>query len=195
VTTLLLARHGETDWNREGRWQGHTDTPLNELGRAQARALAEALQRERIDAVYTSDLSRSQETAEIVAAARGLEVHTDPRLREIHFGRWEGLTTPEIRARFPDEAERWFSDDGRNSFGGGETYVAMGERVVSALSEVAAAHPNGNVLVILHGGPIRGLLAHAGGITYGEQRRLRAHLANCDVIRVAVRDGTFTPLD
>ena len=195
MTTLLLARHGETDWNRDGRWQGHTDIELNELGREQARALAASLDGEPIDAVYSSDLRRAHETAEIVAAARGLEVHTDPRLREIYFGRWEGLTTTEVRARFPEEAERWFSDDGSSSFGGGETYVDMGERVVSALADIAEAHPDGNVLVILHGGPIRGLLAHAAGITYGEQRRLRAHLANCDVIRIAVRDGIFTPLD
>jgi alpha-ribazole phosphatase len=194
MTMLLLARHGETDWNRDGRWQGHTDTPLNERGREQARALAAELDGEPVAAVYASDLRRARETAQIVAARLGVEVRADPRLREIYFGGWEGLTTPEIEDRFPDEVARWRADDDANSFAGGETYAEMGARVVEALSEIAAAHPDEAVLVILHGGPIRGLLAHAAGITYRDQRRLRAHLANCDVVRVAVENGLFNPL-
>ena len=196
MTTLLLVRHGETDWNRDGRWQGHADTPLNERGREQARSLAAQLEGgESIAAVYASDLARARETAEIVAAPLGLEVEIDPRLREIDFGSWEGLTTPEIEQRFPEEVARWRSNDGSQAFAGGETYAEMGERVVRALSDIAAAHPSQTVLVILHGGPIRGILAHAAGVTYGEQRRLRAQLANCDVVRIAVEDGVFAPVD
>ena len=195
MTTLLLARHGETDWNRDGRWQGHTNTELNERGREQARALAAQLDGEPIAAVYASDLARAQQTAELVAAPRGLEVRTDPRLRELHFGGWEGLTTAEIEERYPHEVARWRTDDRAQSFAGGETYEQMGDRVVRALAEIAAAHPSETVLVILHGGPMRGLLAHAAGITYSEQRRLRSQLANCDVIRVDVEDGVFTPVD
>jgi broad specificity phosphatase PhoE len=90
---LLLVRHGETDWNRDGRWQGGSDTRLNDLGREQARALAERLDGS-IDVLYSSDLARARETAEIVAAKLGLEVHVDPRLRERSFGSWEGRTTP-----------------------------------------------------------------------------------------------------
>jgi probable phosphoglycerate mutase len=193
---LLLARHGETDWNREGRWQGHTDTALNALGRKQAADLADRLAHEGVTAVYASDLRRARETAEIVAELLGLgEVRVDPRLREINFGGWEGLTTPEIEERYPEEIARWRADDGDNAFAGGETYRAMGQRVVNVLAEIAATHPDEQVAVILHGGPIRGLLAHAAGLTYGEQRRLRGHLANCDMVRIAVRDGSFTPLD
>lgn len=195
TTTLFLARHGETDWNRDHRWQGHADTELNELGRGQARELAERLADEPIAAVYASDLSRARETAEIVARIRGLSVNIDERLREINFGDWEGLTTAEIEERFPEAAEEWRTNDGFHEFTGGETYGQMGERVVAALGEIAGAHPDEHVLVVLHGGPIRGVLAHAAGISYGEQRRLRQHLANCDVVRVAVEDGTFTPLD
>ena len=195
MTTLLLARHGETDWNRDGRWQGHANTELNERGREQARALAAQLDDEPIAAVYASDLARAQETAELIAAPRGLDVRVDPRLREIHFGVWEGLTTAEIEERYPDQVERWRADDGSQAVAGGETYEQMGERVVGALSEIAAAHPAETVLVVFHGGPIRGLLAHASGITYGEQRRLRSQLANCDVVRVEVEDGVFSPAD
>jgi broad specificity phosphatase PhoE len=100
VTTLLLARHGETDWNREHRWQGHAGPPLNDTGRRQALALAQRLPV--VDAVYSSDTERAYETAQIVAEPRGLEVRTDARLREVNFGLWEGLTRGEIDERFGD---------------------------------------------------------------------------------------------
>jgi broad specificity phosphatase PhoE len=195
VTKLLLARHGETDWNRDGRWQGQTDTPLNERGREQAHELAAGVAGNGITAVYASDLARARDTGAIVADRLQVPLRTDSRLRELYFGGWEGLTTPEIEERYPDEVTRWRADDGSSAFAGGETYVQMGERVVAALIDIAAAHPSEDVLVVFHGGPIRGLLAHAAGVTYGEQRRLRAHLANCDIVRVAFRDGIFTPLD
>jgi len=124
-----------------------------------------------------------------------MPVHVDERLREINFGQWEGLTTPEIEERFPEVAADWRANDGFHQFTDGETYVQMGERVVAALDEIVRAHPGETVLVVLHGGPIRGVLAHAAGISYGEQRRLRQHLANCDVVKVAVEDGIFTPID
>lgn len=194
MTTLHLARHGETDWNREGRWQGQMNTSLNERGREQARTLAESVRDEPIAAVYASDLDRAVETAQIVAQTIGVRVRRDGRLRELNFGRWEGLTTAEIEMRFPQEVARWRADGGVAG-GGGESYEQMGERVVAALREIAATHPQEHVLVVLHGGPIRALLAHANGVTYDEQRRLREHLANCATVRVAVENGSFTPLD
>jgi broad specificity phosphatase PhoE len=104
VTTLLLVRHGETDWNRDGRWQGQSDTPLNEVGRQQAVRVAEEL--DGIDVVYSSDLARARETAEIVAERLGLDVELDERLRERSFGAWEGKTGPEIEAEFRDAHSR-----------------------------------------------------------------------------------------
>ena len=101
MTTLLLARHGETEWNREGRWQGWADPPLNETGREQARALREQLRETPFDAVYSSDLRRAHETAEIVAAPHGVPVIADEGLREIDVGSWSGLTRAEQEARFP----------------------------------------------------------------------------------------------
>ncbi len=100
-TTILLVRHGETDWNRERRVQGHSDRPLNSTGMAQAEALVEELADEPIDAVYSSDLARAFDTAQGVASARALHVQPLPELREKNFGTWEGLTDTEIRARFP----------------------------------------------------------------------------------------------
>src|SRR5436305_2326484 len=101
VTTILLARHGETEWNREGRWQGWADPPLNDAGRAQARTLAEELRTIPFDAVYASDLRRARETAVIVAAPHAVPVLTDAGLREIDVGSWSGLTRSEIAKRFP----------------------------------------------------------------------------------------------
>src|SRR6266516_6109962 len=111
MTTLLLVRHGETDWNRDSRWQGGSDTRLNDLGREQGRTLAEQLDGD-IDVVYSSDLARARETAEIVAAKLGLEVRLDPRLRERGFGSWEGLTTTEIEERDADALARWRAGEG-----------------------------------------------------------------------------------
>src|SRR5437667_11321226 len=102
MTTLLLARHGETDWNREGRWQGWADPPLNEAGREQARALAEQLRTMPFDAVYSSDLRRAHETAEIVGRPHHVPIRVDRDLREIDIGSWSGLTRAEIDVQFPD---------------------------------------------------------------------------------------------
>jgi probable phosphoglycerate mutase len=195
VTTLILVRHGETDWNRDGRWQGHADAPLNDRGREQARALADELADENVAAVYSSDLSRARETAEIVAARLNRPVDVDARLREVHVGGWSGLTTEEIETRFPDDVARWRAEDPQHTFDGGESYAAMGERVVAALEEIAARHPGKHVLVVLHGGPIRALLAHAAGITYEEQRHRTEHLDNCGYVRIAVREGVFSGVD
>jgi broad specificity phosphatase PhoE len=101
TTRILLARHGETEWNRLGRWQGHADPPLNDLGRRQAEILAEQLAGDTVSAVYSSDLRRARETARIVAERIGLPVTEDSALREIDVGSWSGLTRDEVRERFP----------------------------------------------------------------------------------------------
>lgn len=180
ATTILLARHGETDWNRERRVQGHTDAPLNAAGRAQARELASRLAREPFDAVYASDLARASETALIVADRHALDVVLLPELRERHFGSWEGLTDTEILERFPDARPgRW---------GDGEPAEQMGERVVAALHGVAASHPGGHVLVVAHGGPLRAVLLHCGADREGP-------IGNCEVIRLTVERGRIVHAD
>jgi len=126
MTTLLVARHGETDWNREGRWQGWADPPLNDTGRGQARQLADELRGTGFDAVYASDLRRAFETAEILAAPHGVPVVADGGLREIDVGSWSGLTRAEIEARFPD---------GKRP--DGETHEQHGTRVRAAVIRIA----------------------------------------------------------
>jgi probable phosphoglycerate mutase len=162
VTTILLARHGETDWNREHRWQGHADPPLNDRGREQAAELARQLAGIRFHAVYSSDLARARETAEIVSATTGLAVVVDPALREIDVGEWRGLPTPEIEARFADGYRRHAG--GGDGWEHGETHAAMSVRVVDAIGRIAAAHPGGDVLCVVHGGVMRALVAHAAGV-------------------------------
>jgi broad specificity phosphatase PhoE len=140
VTELLLVRHGETDWNAEGRLQGQTDRPLNDFGRRQARRLAEELADDRIEAIYSSDLARARETAAIVGERLGLPVTFDSDLREKDWGNWEGLTPIERdRVEFV-----------------GESTDAHQERILRSLRRIADRHPgDGCVLVVTHGGSIR----------------------------------------
>jgi uncharacterized phosphatase len=180
TTTILLARHGETDWNLGRRVQGQSDTPLNETGRAQARTLAEELAGERIDAVYSSDLVRAHETARIVAEPRGLGVTALPDLREKNFGTWEGLTDDEILVRFPDART--------GPWGDGEATEDVARRVVAALLRIAESHPGGQVLVVSHGGPLRAALTRCGVDP-------PASIANGHVARIAVRDGVLRQVD
>ena len=170
MTTILLARHGETDWNREGRWQGWADPPLNELGRRQATTLADELRETPFDAVYTSDLKRAHQTAEIVAAPHGVPVVADPQLREIDIGSWSGLTKPEIEERFPD-GER----------PDGETRDQHAARVVAAVERIAREHPGERILIVTHGGTMHRLVDAAGAENVTK-------LENCAVLELHFRD-------
>jgi broad specificity phosphatase PhoE len=169
VTTLLLARHGETDWNRDGRWQGWADPPLNATGREQARLLAEQLRATPFDAVYSSDLRRAFETAEIVAEPHGVEVVADPGLREIDVGSWSGLTRTEIEERFGLERLD------------GETREQHGARVLAAVERIAREHTGERVLVVTHGGTMRALHGHVSDLPFHP-------VANCGVLELHFRD-------
>src|SRR5919197_1548649 len=141
ATLLVLARHGETDWNREHRLQGWADPPLNELGREQALELADALDGERFDAIYSSDLRRAVETAEIVASALAAgAVVQDAALREVDLGSWSGRLWDEVAGlERPD----------------GESREQHRARVVGGVLRLAAAHPGQTLLIVSHGGSIR----------------------------------------
>jgi broad specificity phosphatase PhoE len=193
VAELLLVRHGETDWNRERRFQGHADPSLNETGRAQARELADDLAGEAIDAVYTSDLARARETAEIVAARLDAEVVPLRELREIDVGEWQGLTWPDIEARFPDGALAWREQG--HGWESGETYEQLAERVVPALRQIALEHPDGRALVVGHGGTIRATRAFIAGSSVADSRRRDRAVGNCEIFRILVEDGRFRGID
>jgi broad specificity phosphatase PhoE len=191
VTTVYLARHGESDWNAANRFQGHSDRPLTEEGRRQAEALAELVAHESIDAIYSSPLIRALDTARIVAARTGLEVTELDDLREVDTGSWSGLSRAEVQERFPAGFERWIA--GGSGWEDGETYEEMGERVLRAIRTIAAAHPNGRVLVVSHGGPIRAVQSAAAGIDLHEYRRLRPVEPNARLSAVAVENGMIRP--
>jgi probable phosphoglycerate mutase len=158
---LFLFRHGETDWNREGRLQGHTDTPLNATGLAQAEALAHRLRAHRLDAVLSSDLARALTTAQIVADALGVPLATDLGLRETSVGAAEGMVWADAKARFGEElTERWYSDNDV-AFPGGETGLATLTRGLAALRRFAVAHPYRRIGVSTHGAMLRQLVKHA----------------------------------
>jgi broad specificity phosphatase PhoE len=172
MTELLLVRHGETDWNAEGKLQGHTDRPLNDYGRRQAQALADRLAGDSIDAVYASDLSRARETAEILAEKLSLPVVVDPDLREKNWGNWEGLTSDE---RLHIEFE-------------GETTEAHRDRTLSAVQRIVERHPDGRVVVVTHGGSLRRIQAAVSGFAHPV-------IENCAVWGLAHEDGRFRPID
>ena len=192
MATILIARHGETDWNAARRWQGHTDRPLTERGRAQAAALAERLDATELECVYSSDLTRARETAAAVAERQGVELRTLPELREVDVGSWAGLTKSEAEARFPEAFARWKA--GYMGWDDGETYEAMTERVTRAVLGIAADHPDHPVLVVSHGGPIRALHAAALGLDIHAYRRLRPVEPNARLSAVCVDDGRLTEL-
>ena len=194
VTTIHLARHGETDWNRELRWQGHADPPLNALGRQQASTLAESLAGMRIAAVYASDLRRASETADVVAGRLGVPLRLDAALRELDVGSWEGRTLAELEARHPDAVARW-EESGEHGWDGGESHGEMAARVLEAIRSIAAEHVGEEILVVSHGGPMRALKALAAGLDYPGERRLVPYTANCEVCAIAVEDGTIRGLD
>jgi probable phosphoglycerate mutase len=192
VTTLLLTRHGETDWNAERRWQGHSDPPLNERGREQARELAATL--DGVDVIYSSDLARARETADIVGERLGLRVRLDSRLRERSFGSWEGRTWEELEVDESEDLGRWMAGDSHGP-DDAEPYEEFSARIESFLDEVVLRHPAERVLVVGHGGSIRAIHALAEGLDFGRDHLRIPSVANCGLSRFAVLEGKLARLD
>ena len=176
---LLIARHGETDWNREGRWQGFSDQPLNSLGRRQARALAERLRTAGTAALYSSDLARATETAAAVTAATGLVARLDPRLREIDVGAWSGLSREQVRARDPEAYAIWERGE-LERYPEGESFTELRRRTAEAFTEIGDRHPGETVAVVCHGGSIRTITAELLEMPAGGHRLLRTG-PNCSL--------------
>jgi broad specificity phosphatase PhoE len=164
MTRLVLVRHGETDWNAEGRYQGQSNVPLNANGLAQAEALARRLSGERFDAIYTSDLARATQTAEALAAVTGAPIFREPRLREIDQGEWEGMLLAEIEARYAEEFARRRLDPLGMHPPGGETVGQVRERVLDVVREIHKTYPSGTVAVVSHGLAIALVKVHLAGL-------------------------------
>jgi len=171
-TWLYLIRHGEVRQGAEGRFVGHTDVPLSEAGLEQIRRVGRALAGVPIDAVYSSDLLRSRQSADEVARALGLEPVALPSLREMAMGRWEGLTLREITTRDPDLFQEWMARLDTFTFPGGESLAGLRARVLPALREILGRHAGRRVAVVAHGGPNRVILAEALGLPLAHLLRL-----------------------
>jgi probable phosphoglycerate mutase len=169
-TTLIVIRHAETVWNREKRMQGTTDTPLSEVGRAQAQALGRRLAADTFGALYTSDLSRARDTARAIAQHTGHEPVMEPRLQERRFGIFEGLLADEIRSRYPGEYARFASRDPDYAVPGGESARDFARRCLGCLAEIAARHRGGRVVVVTHGLVLDALYRAAHDLAHGEPR-------------------------
>jgi broad specificity phosphatase PhoE len=186
---LLLIRHGETDWNNEQRVQGHSDTPLNANGIAQARQLAARVATEEaFAAMYASPLARARVTAEIVAARCGATPVFDDRLKEQMLGEFEGLTDAEFEQRFPGALAAWRADPIRSPIPGQETRDAFQRRVQSFLDDLRARHTDGTrIALVTHSGTIGMMLATLIGLDIG--KRFPFWFDNASLSRVDLSGG------
>ena len=170
---LIVVRHGETKANLAGRWQGHGDSPLTEAGIAQAEAVARRLKGCRFSKLYSSDLGRALQTAQIIADQTGHEIVLDRRLRERHLGIFQGLTKTEMAARYPEAWHLYRTSGHDYVIPGGESARQRFERAVSCLEEIASNHPGETVVVVTHGGVLNGLLRRTLDIPLESPRRFR----------------------
>ena len=192
---LLLIRHGETMWNREKRFQGATDIPLSDKGRAQARRVAGFLADMPLDAIYSSPLQRALDTATAVAEGHGLEVGIVNDIQEINVGEWSGKTWDEIRHLWPELEKRWSADPYTSDPPpGGEDYRDFQNRCIRALDEIAGAHDDGQqVAVICHGGVIRAVMNELLGLTWTTRGKI--YSKNCSVTRLRWKAGGTVVID
>lgn len=182
VTTLVLVRHGETDWNVEGRIQGHTDIALNRLGEAQAEALGKRLSRERFDAVYSSDLIRAYRTASPAVADPERTIIKEPSLRERHLGVLQGLTGAQAMLDHPAAWDAFKSRDPARALEGGESLGEFSRRVTGFVERVLHQHAGGRLLLVTHGGVLDAAYRHARGMPLTAARDFPVFNASVNIL-------------
>ena len=196
---LLLARHGQTEWNADRRFQGHTDTALSERGRAQAHALGRALRGHRVTAAYVSPMRRAVETAEIALADAGIPFTPIEALRELSLGAWEGCTVDEIRQQDGDPYAAWLRAPLDCPPPGAEPLHDVRDRVLAAVEDIGSAHGDGDTLVIAHGGVISVYACHLLGCSFNQLWRLRVDNCSLTVAKpprlVSLNDTSHLPPD
>lgn len=156
---VYLIRHGQTDWNVEGKIQGSTDIPLNDMGRRQAACLAKGMERRRVSRVFSSTLSRAHETAMAIGESQHVPVHCLRELEEVNYGKWEGLTMDEIAKRYPRELEQWYLSPVEVAPPGGETQTQVYERCAKAIDRILE-QTDGDAAVVSHGATVVFLLEY-----------------------------------
>jgi probable phosphoglycerate mutase len=190
ATRVLAIRHGETDWNVDGRIQGQLGVALNAMGRWQVHRLALAVADEGIDAVYASDLLRAYETAQAVARGASRAIVTDTGLRERGFGSFEGLRYTEISQRWPEESQRWRRRDPEFGAPGGETLREFYARSVATVTALAAQHPGQTIAIVSHGGVMDCLYRAAARVALDAPRSWQ--LGNASINRLLYTPQGFT---
>jgi len=154
MTRLIIIRHGETDWNIEGRYQGQADPPLNKKGFSQARKLASELTKTGLDVIFSSPLQRAFQTAKVIAEPLNIPVNIEPRLMEIHQGEWQTLLVTEIAARYPEVFHLWETQPWTVRIPGGESIFQVQQRVNAAVDEMVSQHRNKCIGLVCHRIPI-----------------------------------------
>ncbi|MBI2313056.1 MAG: histidine phosphatase family protein [Betaproteobacteria bacterium] len=192
VTEFIIIRHGETVWNREGRIQGHLDSPLNGIGLAQAAAIGSRLAGEAFDALYSSDLGRARQTAERIAQCTGHPIRSDARLRERHLGVLQSLTRPEAERLHPEAYSRYRHDGSDYALPGGESARQCFERNLACLEEIAARHPGARAVVVTHGGVLDGVYRRATGLPFEGPRMFSILNASLNVFRYRAGEWSLT---
>ncbi|MCO5122682.1 MAG: histidine phosphatase family protein [Rhizobacter sp.] len=184
MTEVILIRHGETDWNVQGRFQGQIDVPLNAFGERQAVRMATRLAQERVDVMYCSDLLRTRQTAAPAERELRLSAAPDAALREQHFGVLEGLSFEEVRARHPNELAGWMLHDPDYTLPEGESVRRFHARVVGALNALAARHAGQRLAVVTHGGVLDMLYRTVHGLPLTGERACPIPNAGLNRLRV-----------
>ncbi|MFH1031543.1 MAG: histidine phosphatase family protein [Chloroflexota bacterium] len=182
MSRLLLARHGETELNSSFRYWGSTDAALSELGLSQAECLRERLSREKIDFIYSSFMRRALVTAQIIASEHSLEIVACPELREIDFGRAEGLTFDEISRSFPEVARMSLERDPALAYPGGESLADMDKRVSQFRTRLEKHNTETTGLIVAHSGVLRTLICQLLGIEPEQRWQIRLDLASLSII-------------
>lgn len=183
VTELVLVRHGETEWNAQGRIQGQLDIPLNATGLAQAAAVGARLREQHFDAIYASDLERAMQTARPVVRDDERAIRREPRLRERHFGALQGLTGEEAQQQQSQVWQDYKARGSESDLGGGESLLVFSRRVVDFIDHVLHAHAGGRVLLVSHGGVLDMAYRHATGMPLGSQRDFPIYNASVNILQ------------
>lgn len=182
LSRLLLVRHGDTELNSNRRFQGYSDIELNADGYKQAERLRDRLAVERIDTIYSSDLTRALTTAQTIASRHRLEVIPCAELREVNFGKLEGLTYDEIGRLYPEVAKLWVARSRRLRFPGGESLSEFYKRVGKFLGRLKKHTPEQIILIVAHSGPLRILLCYLLGIELWHWRHFRLDVTSLSIV-------------
>jgi broad specificity phosphatase PhoE len=185
---IILVRHGATDWNLQGRCQGSSDRDLSEVGLRQAEQISALFTREKIDAVYSSNLRRARQTAEVISRPHDLPVLIEDGVRELDHGELEGLTFDEIKTKYGEFLTRWRSEPADIHVPGGERLADVAERTWNGLIEIAGRHREAErILVVSHNFPILGIVCRISGTDLNAYRTF--HLDPCGITRIGRDDG------